>query len=56
MPKWRADYFDTKDAKTPETSKLIEAKDASEAADKAAAQPGGWHHVDLTLTVLKTSN
>jgi hypothetical protein len=41
MPQWRADYFDNKDDKHPAYSDLIDANDENEAANKAAAKPGG---------------
>jgi len=56
MPKWRADYFDNREDSEPSHSELIEAKDANEAASKAAERKGDWMRVDLTLTVLKNSS
>jgi hypothetical protein len=56
MSKWRADYFDNRDDRDPSHSEIIEAVNADDAATKAAAKPGSWMRVDLTLTVLKTSN
>ena len=40
MHSWRADYFDSKTAEKPKESKLIEAEDANEAANKAASHLG----------------
>lgn len=53
MATWRADYFDNRDDKMPTRSEYIEAKDESEAADKAAASMGSSVRVDVTRTILK---
>ena len=55
MPTWRADYFDNRDDEKPSHSEIIEARDADEVSMKAAARPGEWVKIDLTLTVLKQS-
>jgi hypothetical protein len=55
MPTWRAEYFEERDSKEAVRSELIEAKDETEAADKAA-EMGATMRVDVTRTILKNSN
>lgn len=56
MAMWRAEFFYEKDDRTPARVELIEAKDESDAAKKAAALMNSSVRVDLTRTVLKPAH